>query len=97
MARTDRALVLPKLDVRAAGAHPGHGADVVLVPVRDEHRLNLVLVLRDERHVGKHLLNAQFVVAAGRRGQKGSVGPGGDMPVRVLQPHPGSHFTGSTT
>ena len=47
--------------------YPGHGADVVLVTVRDDNRLNLGPPAMQETGVWKNLLHAQVCEAAGHR------------------------------
>lgn len=47
-----------------APTYPGHGANVVLVAVRDDQRLNLVAPLVQEGRVGQDLLHAEVRVAA---------------------------------
>lgn len=54
------------------GYDPGQRPDVVLVPVGDHHRLNLVPPLRQERGVGQDLLHAQVGEAAGQKRRQGA-------------------------
>jgi hypothetical protein len=68
---------LARVDRRARhqrGHDPRHRADVVLVPVRDDERLDLVLPLREEGRVRQDLLHA--VVLHTRRGGASAHGNG---------------------
>lgn len=51
-----------------AATHPGHSADVVLVRMRDDHRLNLVTPLVQEGCVWQNLLHAVVCEAASQTG-----------------------------
>ena len=46
----------------SAGMTQGNAADVILVTVRDEHRLDFILPSREERNVREHLLDANLLV-----------------------------------
>jgi len=64
----------PSTPGHRAAPHPGHGADVVLMPVRDDHGLDLVAPLGQEARVRQDLLHAQVREAA--RGPTLSAGAG---------------------